>query len=402
MAASFTNPFRPGAGHIPPYLAGRDQEKEQFRALLKQRVILKNLILTGLRGVGKTVLLTTFKPAAMEAGWKWVGTDLSEASSVSETTLAQRLLTDLSVFTSSLTIRRELVLDMGFVPQHKTVPQRVDYDYLWSLYERTPGLTADKIKTVLEHVWTLIKEVGVNGLVFAYDEAQNMSDNPDKGQYPLSLLLDVFMSIQKKDIPFMLVLTGLPTLFPKLVETRTYSERMFTVIDLKRLDANASREAIAKPIEDTNCPIKMGAELINKIVAASAGYPYFIQFICKEAYDAALQNLSDGRTPTAPMGEIIRKLDTDFFAGRWAKATDRQRDLLRVIANLDHSDAEFTVQEIVERGKHMLDKPFGASQVNQMLSALGRAGLVYKNRHGRYSFAVPLFGQFILRHTKDQ
>lgn len=396
------NPFRPGAGHIPPYLAGRDQEKEQFRELLKQRVILKNLILTGLRGLGKTVLLTTFKPAAMEAGWKWVGTDLSEASGVSETTLAQRLLTDLSVFTSSLTIRRELVLDMGFVPQRETVPQRVDYDYLWSLYERTPGLTADKIKTVLEHVWTLIKEVGVNGLVFAYDEAQNMSDNPGKGQYPLSLLLDVFMSIQKKDVPFMLVLTGLPTLFPKLVETRTYSERMFTVIDLKRLDANASREAIAKPIEDTNCPITMSAKMINKIVAASAGYPYFIQFICKEAYDAALQNLSDGRTPTAPMGEIIRKLDTDFFAGRWAKATDRQRDLLRVVANLDHSDEEFTVQEIVERGKHMLDKPFGASQVNQMLSALGRAGLVYKNRHGRYSFAVPLFGQFILRHTKDQ
>ena len=97
--ALFKNPFRPGAGHMPPYLAGREAEEKEFRRLLAQDTILENLILTGLRGVGKTVLLEKFKPIAIQDGWLWVGTDLSETISVSETNLAIRILTDLSVVT---------------------------------------------------------------------------------------------------------------------------------------------------------------------------------------------------------------------------------------------------------------------------------------------------------------
>ena len=99
---SFANPFRPGAGHMPPYLAGRQKEKEEFLRLLDQEVVLENLVLTGLRGVGKTVLLDTFKPLAIERGWLWVGTDLSESTSISETRVAIRLMTDLAPLTSSV------------------------------------------------------------------------------------------------------------------------------------------------------------------------------------------------------------------------------------------------------------------------------------------------------------
>lgn len=102
------NPFRPGAGHMPPYLAGRDNETKQFLKLLEQKTILSNMVLTGLRGVGKTVLLDTFKPLALQRKWLWVGTDLSEAASINEDAVAQRLLTDLSVVTAGLTIRRPL------------------------------------------------------------------------------------------------------------------------------------------------------------------------------------------------------------------------------------------------------------------------------------------------------
>src|SRR5437867_2055708 len=100
----FQNPFRPGAGHMPPYLAGREAEKKEFARLLRQTTILENMVLTGLRGVGKTVLLETLKPMAIEAGWGWVGTDLSESSSISEENLAIRILADLAVVTSSLTV----------------------------------------------------------------------------------------------------------------------------------------------------------------------------------------------------------------------------------------------------------------------------------------------------------
>src|SRR2546426_34369 len=111
---SFANPFRPGAGHMPPYLAGRKQEIHEFQRLLKQDVILENMILTGLRGVGKTVLLDTLKPLAIEQGWLWVGTDLSESVSLSEERLAVRLIADLAVVTSSIVVAKRDANEFGF------------------------------------------------------------------------------------------------------------------------------------------------------------------------------------------------------------------------------------------------------------------------------------------------
>src|SRR3990167_3542192 len=95
-APKFDNPFRPGAGHMPHYLAGRKEEENEFRKLLKQKTILQNMVLTGLRGVGKTVLLETFKPIAVQSGWLWAGADLSESASVSEESMTIRILADLA------------------------------------------------------------------------------------------------------------------------------------------------------------------------------------------------------------------------------------------------------------------------------------------------------------------
>jgi hypothetical protein len=395
----FSNPFKPGAGHAPPYLAGREHEKEAFRALLKQKTILSNLVLTGLRGVGKTVLLEELKPIARTANWVWVGTDFSESTCVNEETLAIRLITDLSVFTSGITVQKNTP-GIGF---GKSIPQnfRLDYPGLVQLFKEAPGLVSDKIKSLLHLVWRCLQGSSVQGIVFAYDEAQTMSDHAAKEQYPLSLLLDVFQSIQKSDIPFMLVLTGLPTLFPKLVEARTFAERMFQIQMLGKLDERDSAEAIKIPINKAGCPVTFTPDTIKLIVQTSAGYPFFIQFICKELFDAFLQQISiSGNPAPVPMKEIVKKLDKDFFAGRWARATDRQRALLSVISRLESCDEEFTVQEIVE-GSQGSSKPFTASHVNQMLSDLGNAGLIYKNRYGKYAFAVPLLGQFIRRQEQE-
>jgi hypothetical protein len=396
---NFLNPFRPGAGHMPPYLAGRDTETEEFLKLLKQNVILQNLVLTGLRGVGKTVLLETFKPLALKAGWLWAGTDLSESVSTNEEVTVLRLLTDLSVVTSNIVVAREKKRRLGFSTSEEIIDTNLNYATLIDIFKSIPGLLADKLKGILEFAWDCMNTQSIRGMIFAYDEAQTMSDHAEKEQYPLSLLLDVFQSIQKKSIPFMLVLTGLPTLFPKLVEARTFAERMFRVVFLDRLNEKDSRDAIIKPIVKMR-PIKIGLtdDSINLIVKVSGGYPYFIQFICKEVYDIFIQQRE---IEGVPIDEITRKLDNDFFAGRWARATDRQRELLSAIAHLPNSGEEFTVQEIVEEAKK-LERPFSSSHVNQMLSTLTDMGLVYKNRHGKYSFAVPLLGQYILRQEKER
>ena len=396
-----TNPFRPGAGHMPPYLAGRDEEIVEFRKLLSQEVVLDNMVLTGLRGVGKTVLLDTLKPIAISEKWLWVGTDLTEAASLSEENIAIRLLADLSVVTAAIEFGKSEVRRIGFKSTLGVVPKFLTFEVLANIFQNTPGLVADKLKAILEVAWNCIQaNTNAHGLIFAYDEAQNMSDKSDKEQFPLSLMLDVFQSIQKKNIPFMLALAGLPTLFPKLVEARTFAERMFRVVFLDRLDESSSGDAIRKPIETSDCNITLRPELIASIISVSGGYPYFIQFICREVYDSALQMHRDGKPLIVSIPDITRKLDTDFFAGRWARATDRQRELLSVVAMLENSNDEFTVHDVVEKSREVLEKSFSASHVNQMFTTLSSAGLVYKNRHGKYSFAVPLLGQFIKRQEE--
>ncbi len=387
------NPFRPGAGHMPPYLAGRTKEMGRFHALLAQRPVMENVVLTGLRGVGKTVLLEKLRPSAMNSGWAWVGTDLSESASVDEAALALRIMADLAVVTATWTIGTNQ--GFGFARQTTASSRYLDFATLQAVYSHAPGLVSDKLKAVLDVVWACAQRHSCEGVIFAYDEAQNLGDRSDKDQYPLSLLLDVFQSVQKKNMMFMLVLTGLPTLFPNLVAARTYAERMFSVINLERLGETASREAIETPTKETS--ITFSPRSVKEIVDISAGYPYFIQFLCRQVFDIWLLQRREGKPPASiPTAELLRKLDTDFFAGRWARVTDRQRDILNLIAKLDSAEAEFTVQQIVD-GSAQLPKPFGASHVNQLLNQLAKAGLVYRNRHGRYSLAVPLLNRFILR-----
>jgi hypothetical protein len=112
-------------------------------------------------------------------------------------------------------------------------------------------------------------------------------------------------------------------------------------------------------------------------------YPYFIQFFCREVFDVWIAKMQRGEVPSVPIQDITRKSDADFFHGRWAKATDRQRELLQVVSALPNADQEFTVQEVVAASQaNFLRTPFTSSHISQMLSTLAEVGLVYKNRRG--------------------
>jgi hypothetical protein len=397
----FNNPFRPGAGQPPPYLAGREKEKNEFKQLLQQSPILKNLILTGLRGVGKTVLLETLKPICVENNWFWAGTDLSESASVSEQSLAIRILADLAALVSPFTIVENEIHPIGFNTKPVKSEVKLTFPVLQSIYNNTPGLESDKLKYVLEIVWETVKPK-VKGIVLAYDEAQILKDKANDKQYPLSLLLEVVQYLQRKQVPYLLVLTGLPTLFPNLVEARTYAERMFQIITLDKLKEEETRQAILKPIEAKSCPVTFSSHGIAEIIKYSSGYPYFIQFFCKETFDTVLQQIQVGiNEPNVRVVEIVRKLDTDFYSGRWSRVTDRQRELLTVIAKLPTANEEFTVKDISAKSIEVLSKPFRPAYINNMLIKLIEFGLIFKNRRSKYSFAVPLMADYINRQDRN-
>jgi hypothetical protein len=395
----FPNPFRPGAGQKPPYLAGRNSEQQEFIKLLEQKPILQNLIITGLRGVGKTVLLEALHPIAINRNWLWCGTDLSESASLSERNLCTRIITDVSSVTASFPAIELDNKQIGFSSNKDKVEITANFHYLMHIYNETPGLESDKLKAVLQGVWQLV-EGKVNGIVLAYDEAQILKDQSADKQYPLSLLLEVVQYLQRKQIPYLLVLTGLPTLFPNLVDTRTYAERMFHILHLNRLDDYESKDAIVLPTQIETCPVRFSENAIQEIVNYSGGYPYFIQFLCKETFDTYLFQLQlEITNPTIMLQDIIRKLDTDFYAGRWHKITDKQKELMFLIAELPNADNEFTLSDITEKSKEASDKPLSSSSINQLLIKLVDSGLIYKYRHGKYTFAVPMLSGFIKRQN---
>lgn len=396
------NPFRPGNGQRPLYLAGRSAEQDQFLAMVKEKEIAQNVILTGLRGVGKTVLLEELKPVAQNNGWLWTGNDLSESSSLTEDRIARRIVVDLSALLAPLIVQRQTSLPLGFATQDSD-SRPLHFDDLWKIFEATPGLTDDKLKAVLLHAQSILETTPLRGVVFAYDEAQNLSDHALAKEYPLSVLLDVFSFFQRtpSKCRFMLVLSSLPTLFPKLNEARTYTERMFHVMHLQRLNDVDARQAITKPITISKSKLGFAESTIQNIMKMSDGYPYFIQFVCKEVFDAWIGKISDGLAPSVPMGSILDKLDQDFFSPRWARATDRQQDFMKVIATLPNSNDEFSVQDIVAASRAILSKSFNPSHATQILQALGEKGLIYRNRRGGYCFAVPLLSEFIKRQVWD-
>ena len=388
---------------MPPYLAGREDEQEKFHKLLRQRIITDNLIITGLRGVGKSVLLQSLKPIARAAGWLWVGDDFTESHSLSEDRLADSIVTDLSLALAPIFVHTQMELPIGFNKQINNANRPLEYGDLRKIFDGTPGLPSDKLKAVLRHVGQMVSVTPFKGIVFAYDEAQNLGDRAQENQYPLSLLLDAFQSIQKSPggLPFMLVLTGLPTLFPKLNDTRTYTERMFDITILDKLNDQACREAITKPIEDADCPATFSEDTVEMIVEMSGGYPFFVQFICREVYEAWISRLADGQAMTVAKDEIIRKLDQRFFSARWDNASDRQREFMLVVSQLPNSNGEFRVQDVVDMSKEFLRKPFNSASAAMMTKTLIDNDFLYRNRRGKYSFAVPLFDRFILRQATD-
>ncbi len=386
------NPYRPGAGHAPPFLAGRSKERDHFRRLLRQNFVTENILITGLRGMGKTVLLAHLKELAEREGWIWVGNDLSESSSLSEERLALRVLTDISeslgrVLTTSANSRD----DDGAI---------ASFDALRNMYERTPGLPSDRLRNVLLRLGSLVNSAKAQGIVFAYDEAQCLNDHADHNEFPMSMLIETISSLQRKNgvTQYLLVLCGLPQVQDALTEARTYTERMFNVTTLERLSREDTLAAFVTPLQQLMPPLVVSKELIDKAVDLTRGYPYLIQFFGKELVDELFQSGGVLSLNKFPSPAILNRLDSGLFAARWNKTTDKQRDFLNLIAcRPAGSPVEFSAQEISEQSLGELTN----TQATQMLQALTERGLLYRTRHGRYTFTVPMSEIMILRRMRN-
>jgi len=396
------NPYRPGAGHKPPHFAGRNRELSHFKQLLRQNFTTENLLITGLRGMGKTVLVGQLRTLAEREGWVWIGNDLSESASLSEDRMALRILTDVSDGLTRVLTHHNESRDGRYASHRnddKDVP--LPFEALRNMYEQAPGLPSDKLRHVLSRLGSMVNHAKARGIVFAYDEAQCLHDHAERNEYPMSMLIETIASLQKNEgvAQCLLVLSGLPQVFDALTETRTYTERMFHVINLDRLSRSEAYAAFMTPLSDLMPPLFAHPDLIEKVVDLTGGYPYLIQFFGKELVDHLLQNGGVLDVDQFPSDSVIDRLDSGLFAARWNRTTDKQRDVLKLIASRPNtSSPDFSAQDIAS----IKESDLTSAQATQVLQALCERGLIYRTRHGRYAFTVPMSETMILRRFRNQ
>jgi hypothetical protein len=369
---------------MPPYLAGREEEILWFENSLKSALSLpRNLVLSGIRGTGKTVLLRKFENICTQKRWLFVRREFNNKLN-QEGEFLNALLTDIVTKTKGISLAKKLKKPLiGFRERYK---EEIEADFISVLIQKYKGPLGDRLEDILKDVYEAILEAGYNGLVLLYDEFHFIEDGKVNRSYPLSLLLESFSHVQQDGLRYYLVLSGLPPLFPNLVKAKTYAERMFSVKSIVNLSKEASQKAIKLPLK--NSPINFTEELINIIVEETQGYPYFLQF-----YPYYLiQNIPKKKITLKDFQEmhslLLKELDESFFSGRFNRASDGEQKILFEMAKLG---PEIKFSELREKAK--IDKNY----LNQILISLIEKGLIFRIGRGKYKFTLPLFERFLLR-----
>ena len=289
------NPFRPGNGVRPPYLAGRDRPLADFDSFVRERPIHPNWALTGLRGTGKTVLLSEFAARAEGAGWVTLRREMGERHR-DDARLADAIEEDVD----ALLRRLSPLAGVGQAVQEgvrQLRPRRVTIGELGyePAYAERPTDSADRMRVRLSELDTQVAGSDRPGALLLYDEAHLLADDKARERYPLSSLLAALGQAQRSEPRIRFVLCGLPTLSLNLKRARTYAERMFRHVVVGNLDRSDAWDALALPLAAAGR--SFGLAVVADIVEATAGYPYFLQFfgayLCRSVGRLSLTSVAD-------------------------------------------------------------------------------------------------------------
>jgi hypothetical protein len=382
------NPYAPGAGQRPPELAGRDDQLRQFDIVL-ERIARgrpeRSLVLTGLRGVGKTVLLNAMRSAAVRAGW---GTGKFEARPDQSVRRPIGAALHMAV--------RELahpepgpVLGALRAFVERDAPKGTKPTDRWQPGIIAPIVTgrADSGDIEIDLVELLVDIAGLaadvgRGVALCVDEMQ------DLGPADVSGLCAAVHELGQQGLPLVVVGAGLPHLPAVLSASKSYSERLFRYQLVDRLPRDAADLALVAPATDEGVAWDPGA--LEEMYEVTGGYPYFVQAYGKAVWDTA------PRTPItredvvvgAPQAEA--ELAVGFFGSRYERATPGERDYLRAMADADADGLGSVATSEVAR---LLSRT--PQSLSPARDSLLKKGLVYSGERGRVAFTVPHFGRYL-------
>ncbi len=388
------SPYRPGNGIDPPYLGDREEQIEAVRAFLQDPRHPRNLLITGLRGVGKTVLLNRLQGEAEAGGWLVVDREFSEPDA-EPFAFANAVLTDVNRALRRLSLSARLKDRAGQLLQvaSETVGAlnvsygefKVSVDTKRRRQEPARRLD-DDLKEALMRICELCQKSEYRGLVLRYDEFHVVREKP--GVPTLSALLSATSAVQQRSLPLMLMLCGLPPVVDNLSRSKSYSERMFATQELGNLRPPEDRAALVDPA------VRLGRryadEVVDSVMVDSGGYPFFIQ-----VYGDALWIGSTGEVITMAdlkrlRPRILATLDAGFFRARYVRASPNERLLMQNIAMHGESATMEQLQQASGRRNN---------ELQPTVSALIQKGLVYRPERARIAFTAPMFGAFLNRIT---
>jgi hypothetical protein len=387
------NPYRPGAAIQPVFLAGRDPLIRTFSGVLAGAPeIPANVRLTGLRGVGKSVLLKRFEDLAKESDWA-VARIQVEPRFNSDSRIQELISLSCDQAVKQMSRAARLKESVGNLVQSARGLVNLSWND-FSLNLGTSAVLTDS--TIAEALYEAAKAAdaaGLKGFLLMLDEAQILKDEPDRlGQHPLSLIVAAVNALQESLIPVGLVLCGLPALRTNLLKARTYSEHMFRGLEVLGLAEREAREALVKPLEHGQ--VAAENDLIERVIAEVQGYPYFIQLWGSELWQAAID--SSTNRMTVPLLDIVQpsiyeRLDADFYEARVEALTPAEQDLLMVAASSPYPP----LKSADIQGKS--GKTHG--NVNVLMGRLTDQGVLYRTQKGTYEFTAPKFHQFLQRRA---
>lgn len=391
----FANPYTPGAGTRPRELAGRGPELKAFDLLLRRLEggkTEKSLVLKGLRGVGKTVLMSEFEDRAVERGW---GVGKLEAKRTTDFRSEMAAMTRQALRQISAKARaRDGLMRVAQFLQGFTVGANPETGKLDASFDLEAALAEPAGSDIERDLIELFVGVGKaaaengTGVVFLIDEMQLLPTGD------LEALCAAMHRATQKSLPVAVIGAGLPVLPEQLAEAKSYAERLFAYPDLGRLAESAARRAVERPaaVAIPDHPVVYETDAVDALLRYSGRYPYFLQAFGKHAWNLAPEgdviSLAD---VAAAQADARIELDRDFFETRFARATPAGRRYLAAMA--EQGEGPYSTAKVAEVG--------GWKQISSagpVRQTLIDKGLVWSPDHSWIEFTVPDFADFMRRN----
>ena len=382
------NPFSPGAGSPPPELVGRDPILAQARILLgriKAKRAEKSMLLTGLRGVGKTVLLNEIERIAVAEGYRTLSIEAHEDKQLGPLIAPhlRSLLYDLDrVAGVGDKVKRGLAVLRSFVGGLKVTVGEVNF----GLDIAPDKGTADSgdLEIDLPKLFVAVAEAAqerYSAVAVIIDEIQYFS------QAELGALIMAMHRVQQRQLPLVLLGAGLPVLPGLAGESKSYAERLFSFPDIGALSEEDTAKALRDPAQAAGIAFEPRA--LTEVFRLTQGYPYFLQEWGYQAWNLAAASPITLEVVQNATATVIPRLDKNFFRVRFDRLTPSEKNFLRAIAELGPG---------AQRTGDIADAlGLKVASLGPVRAKLIKKGMIYSPAHGDMAFTVPLFDEFMVR-----